>query len=186
MFGKLVFGASILALGLALSSCGGDAGERVFLDKHGLDGKTPAQMVEHIDRLDRQRPLDFRASVTPGALILADGGNSYSYPLADSFYLSFAPYLQKTHPCFNHSLAACQGELPGRTFAVTIVDRNGRTLLDGRLSTARNGFIGVWLPREIEGVITVSGDGLSASAPFATGPDSPTCLTGLKLEQRAG
>ncbi|EIL4350317.1 CueP family metal-binding protein, partial [Salmonella enterica] len=45
----------------------------------------------------------------------------------------------------------------------------------------RNGFIGIWLPRNMEGTLEVSYNGKTASHAIATRDDSQTCLTELPL-----
>ncbi|MCA1782124.1 MAG: CueP family metal-binding protein, partial [Intrasporangiaceae bacterium] len=103
-------------------------------------------------------------------------------PLAeDDFYLSLAPYVDQTHECYYHNLAGCQGELVGEDLDVTITAADGEVLVDETVTTYDNGFVGFWLPRDIEGTIEVSFDGRSVTAPIATGPEDPTCVTTLQL-----
>jgi len=45
------------------------------------------------------------------------------------------------------------------------------------LTTMANGFVGVWLPRNIDGFVSVSYDGKVAQAPISTYAGSNTCLT---------
>ncbi|WP_207233972.1 CueP family metal-binding protein, partial [Salmonella enterica] len=49
------------------------------------------------------------------------------------------------------------------------------------MQSYRNGFIGVWLPRNMEGTLEVSYNGKTASHAIATKDDSQTCLTELPL-----
>lgn len=160
------------------------ATEQTFLAQNGLAGKSTTQMVEYINQLKQDRPLNFSAAITPTQLNLSDGSEGYSFPLKDKFYLSFAPYINQTHPCFNHNLSSCTGELIDTPFKVTIRDQAGKVILDQTLTSYQNGFIGVWLPRNITGTINVTYNGLSAATPFATASDSRTCLTNVKLEQK--
>jgi hypothetical protein len=160
-----------------------DAREQAFLAQHGLADKTAPQIIDYLDKLDKNRPLSFTASVTSAELKLGDGQSTYAYPLGERFYLSIAPYISTTHPCFNHSLASCRAELADKTFEVTVKDAAGKVLREDKPRSYRNGFIGIWLPRNIGGTIEVKYNGLSASASFATKSDSQTCLTTLKLEK---
>ncbi|XBS69782.1 copper-binding periplasmic metallochaperone CueP [Acerihabitans sp. KWT182] len=175
--------ATILASALAAFSHGSYAQDGPFLAKYGLDHKTTPQMVEYINRLKQDRPLTFSASVTSTDLTVSEGGEAHSYPLGDKFYLSFAPYITYTHPCYNHSLSSCTGELKNTTFKVKIIDQKGHVIASKNMTSYQNGFIGVWLPRNISGTVQVTHQGLSASTPFATDDDSQTCLTNLKLEK---
>ena len=152
-----------------------------FLAAHGLAGKTTEQMVEAIDSSTQARPLPYNAGITSTELKLSDGTQQFSYPLGDKFYLSFAPYLTQTHPCFNHSLSGCRGELANTPFDVKLTDKSGKVLMQKKMTSHANGFVGIWLPRDIEGTIEVSYQGKKATAPIATHTSSQTCLTTLPL-----
>ncbi|AAM86945.1 hypothetical protein CQP30_12110 [Yersinia pestis] len=154
-----------------------------FLAQQGLAGKSAEQMVDAIDQSPQTRPLPYSASVTHTELILSDGQQKFVYPLGDRFYLSFAPYINQTHPCFNHSLSGCRGELANTPFEVKITDNSGKVIMHQQVTSYQNGFIGVWLPRNIEGTLEVSYQGLTAVSPFATGAESQTCLTTLQLQK---
>lgn len=154
-----------------------------FLAQHGLSGKTTEQMIEAIDQSKQERPLAYSASVTGTELTLSDGQQQFSFPLGDKFYLSFAPYINQTHPCFNHSLSGCRGELANTPFDVKITDKTGNIILQDKLTSYQNGFIGVWLPRNTEGTIEVSYQGLKATSPFATQVENQTCMTTLQLKK---
>ncbi|AIN15459.1 Uncharacterised protein [Yersinia pseudotuberculosis] len=154
-----------------------------FLAQQGLAGKSAEQMVDAIDQSPQTRPLPYSASVTHAELILSDGQQKFVYPLGDRFYLSFAPYINQTHPCFNHSLSGCRGELTNTPFEVKITDNSGKVIMHQQVTSYQNGFIGVWLPRNIEGTLEVSYQGLTAVSPFATGAESQTCLTTLQLQK---
>ncbi|POT55583.1 hypothetical protein C3432_21305 [Citrobacter amalonaticus] len=172
----------LLFLGLLTSSAAfAAAPESAFLAKHGLAGKSVEQMVETIDQTAQSRPLPFSASVTSTDLKLNDGEQVHTLPLGDKFYLSFAPYQQQTHPCFNHSLSGCQGEMPNTTFNVKVTDNKGDVVMQKALKSYQNGFIGVWLPRNMEGSVEVSYNGKKAIHPIKTMNDSQTCLTELQL-----
>lgn len=74
------------------------------------------------------------------------------------------------------------GELATIDVQVQIVDKtNDKVLLDETRATFDNGFIGFWLPRDIEGNLRVTYDGKTGEAGFATSQDAPTCLTTLQL-----
>ena len=155
-----------------------------LLAEYGLQGRDSVGVIDHLDRLGGQdRPAGLMASVRPGELQLSAGAEQASLPLpADRFYLSVAPYVDHTHDCFYHSLTTCQGELSGEDVDVQIVDTaTGKVLVDETRTTFANGFVGFWLPRDIEGTIEVGYDGLVARADISTGQDAPTCLTTLHL-----
>lgn len=173
----LLFALGLVASGTAFAS----SPETSFLKAHGLAGKSVEQIVDTIDQTPQPRPLPYSASITSTELKLSSEGQTYALPLGDKFYLSFAPYERQTHPCFNHSLSGCQGEMPDTTFNVKVADQKGNVLIQKPLKSYQNGFIGVWLPRNMEGTIEVSYNGKTASRAIATKNDSQTCLTELQL-----
>ncbi|MDR2998102.1 MAG: CueP family metal-binding protein [Microbacterium sp.] len=155
-----------------------------LLAEHDLDGLDARGVVDRLDALPvAERPVDLIASVRPDRVELSDqDGRTASLPLPDdAFYASIAPYAERTHECFFHSLTTCLGELPNAEVRVIVTDADGTVVLDEVRTTNDNGFVGLWLPRGIRGTITVERDGLRASEPFATDADSPTCLTTLQL-----
>lgn len=95
----------------------------------------------------------------------------------DKFYLSFAPYISQTHPCGTHSLTTCQGELVNQEIHAVITDKEGKEIVNSDLTTMANGFVGVWLPRNIDGTVRVSFDGKVAQTQISTYAGSNTCLT---------
>ena len=146
----------------------------------GLDGQ------EIVDKLDRQskdeRDSDLIASVRPNELILATEQGEASLPLPeDKFYLSVAPYLSRTHDCFNHSLTTCTGELSQEDIHVTITDDEGNELVNEDTTTFDNGFIGYWLPADKKGTITIEQDGKTGEVPLDTSDEGGTCVTTLQM-----
>jgi len=99
----------------------------------------------------------------------------------DKFYLSFAPYITQTHPCGTHSLSSCQGELVNQTVNVIITDGKGNVIINSDMTTMENGFVGVWLPRNMNATVEVLYNGLTAQTAFTTFSESNTCLTTLPL-----
>lgn len=153
-----------------------------FLAEHDLTGLGAADIVDRLDRLALEDRGDLVASVRADEVILADGAAEVAVPLpADRFYVAVAPYVDQTHECFFHSPTTCLGELGGEEVHVRVVDDAGEVLADEELTTFANGFVGLWLPRDVEGTIEVTHDGRTGAAPFATTDDGATCLTTLQL-----
>ena len=149
---------------------------------HGLGGLDARSIIEQLEATPiAERPATLMAFVRPGELLLSDSTGQASLPLPDEFYLSVAPYAMKTHECYFHSLTTCLGELRSAAVHVKVVDAAGTVLIDENLHTNDNGFVGMWLPRGVEGTLTIDTDGRSATTPIATGEDDPTCLTTMKL-----
>lgn len=155
-----------------------------LLAQYGLDGMETVEIIDHLDRLGGpERPAEIFASVKPDQLVVSTEQDEVSLAIPeDRFYLSVAPYVDQTHDCFHHSLTTCVGELASTDVQVQIVDAtNDEVLVDETRTTFANGFIGFWLPRDIEGTLRVTLDGRTAETGFATNQDAPTCLTTLQL-----
>ncbi|MDP2775217.1 MAG: CueP family metal-binding protein [Nocardioides sp.] len=188
-----VLAGSMVLLAAVLTGCSDDPKETAtpagpasdtLLAGYGLDGMETVEVIDHLDRLGGDdRPSDLMASVRPSELLVSTGDEEYSLEVPDGrFYLSVAPYVDTTHECFNHSLTTCQGELTETDVDVTITDdTNDEVLVDEVRTTFANGFVGFWLPRDIEGTVSVEYDGKAGEVDFATGEESPTCLTTLQL-----
>lgn len=155
-----------------------------LLAEWDLDGKSTVEIIDHLDRLaPEERPTDLMASVRPGELVVAADSEEVSLEVPeDRFYLSVAPYVDQTHECFYHSLTTCLGELDSTEVQVKVLDEtNGEVLVDETRTTFDNGFLGLWLPRDIEGTLEVSYDDKSATTRFTTDQDALTCLTTMQL-----
>jgi len=156
--------------------------QAAFLEGYGLAGMDVKAIVNKLDSTINEDP-SLSSSINGEQLMLSDGKKSIAMDLPkDVFYLSFAPYENTTHPCAIHGLKSCRGELVNVPVQVKITAENGDVLIDQNLTTMENGFIGVWLPRNMQAELRVSYAGKSASAPISTYTDSDTCLTtALKL-----
>lgn len=189
---------AVVALLLTLTGCSTGADQRSLtqseaagsgdltqvMGEYSLDGMDTVELIDHLDRLDgSDRPTDLMASVRPDVLVLASGDEEQSREMPDDqFYVSFAPYVDQTHECFHHSLTTCQGELSAQDIQVEVRDRtNGAVLVSDTLTTFDNGFIGIWLPRDIEGTIRATYGGKAGEVDFTTDEDAPTCITTLRM-----
>jgi len=173
----VLLAALILSAGIVLGNKLTNQSEAAFLDKYGLSGLSVEEMVSKLDSTTSD-PSGLRASITGESLVLSDGSKEVRFELPkDKFYLSFAPYINQTHPCGFHSLSSCQGELVNQQVHAVIKDSEGNEIVNSDFTTMENGFIGVWLPSDIKATVTVSYNGLVAQAPIATYADSETCLT---------
>lgn len=153
-----------------------------FLAKLGMSGRSATEVIDALDAQTGERQKDVLASVRYDTLVLKDASGESKMKLPDGqFYLSIAPYVNQTHECFYHSLTTCSGELAGQTVDVTIVDSAGKTLVQGPVKTYSNGFVGFWLPRDIQGTITVAYEGRTATSAITTDREAPTCLSTLQL-----
>ncbi len=170
--------ALVLTLGILIIYKISKNAETSILKQNGLTNLTVTEMVDKLDAtLDETGIIN--ASVTGDQLIIkGENGYTITYDLPkDKFYLSFAPYINTTHPCGKHSLITCRGELKEVTFDVTIYDSNDNILFQGSKTSMKNGFVGIWLVKGIEGRILVKYGDLTAESEISTFSDSNTCLT---------
>lgn|SRR5690625_1594838 len=126
---------------------------------------------------------DETASITSEELIVTNSDESETvYPLPnDEFFVSIAPFINETHPCTNHSLTGCQGEMVEEEFDVYIEDTEGNVVLEDTLKTEANGFIDLWLPRDKTYNITINQNGKKVESEFSTFEQDGTCITTMQL-----
>lgn len=155
-----------------------------ILAPYSLENRNVEDVVDALDQMPvDERPEDLIASVRIDQLELStnDGTAAMEMP-EDKTYVSFAPYVDSTHPCTFHSLTTCLGEMRSTPIHIKITESGSkRVLVDERVKTFDNGFYGVWLPRNIDGEIEVTHEGKSGSADFSTKANGATCVTDLKL-----
>lgn len=155
-----------------------------FLNTYDLDDMDAVEIIDHLDRLETaERPADLIASVYPDELVLTDNRQEVVLDLPQNLsYLSIAPYVEQTHDCFYHSLTTCQGELSNATVDVEITDSTtGDVVVDEQATTFDNGFVGFWVPSDIDGTIEISYDGRTGTSDFTTTDEGATCITDLQL-----
>ena len=154
------------------------------LAPYSLEDRNVDDVVDALDQMPvNERPEDLIASVRINQLELSTNeGNAAMDMPEDKTYVSFAPYVDSTHPCTFHSLTTCQGEMRNAPIHIKITESgSNRVLVDDRVKTFDNGFYGVWLPRDLEGKIEVTHEGKTGSADFSTKANGATCVTDLKL-----
>lgn len=176
------------AAALVLAGCSAGTPEPTaldaLLDRHDLAGLSGQEVVDRLEGLETaDRPTDLVASVRAAELVLADESYETTVPLPeDTFYLSVAPFVDETHECFYHSLTTCQGELADEPVSVTVVDAaTGEVLVEEDTTLGANGFVGLWLPRDVDAELRVEHEGRVGTTTVSTGADDPTCLTTLQL-----
>ena len=79
-------------------------------------------------------------------------------------------------------MSSCQGELAEKSFHVTAVDQAGKILFNDTVTTLRNGFFELWLPRKRVVKLRIQGFNRTAQGTITTFADSNTCLTGFRLQ----
>lgn len=138
---------------------------------------------ELIEEYSGDKTTKQSASVTATELIITeDDGEETTYDLPeDEFFVSIAPFINETHPCTNHSLTGCQGELTSESFDVYIEDSEGNVLYQEVKKTGANGFIDLWLPRNDTFIVEITQENKRTEEELSTFDDSPTCITTMQL-----
>ena len=109
-------------------------------------------------------------------------GETVEIPLPeDQLVIAFAPYIGETHPCEIHYMSGCQGELVEKRVKVTATLVDGAVILDKEITTMKNGFLELWLPRNQEITVTLEALGRKAEGTIGTFYDSNTCITTFQL-----
>lgn len=126
---------------------------------------------------------DESASITSTQLIVTDDKEKetvYELP-EDEFFVSIAPFVNETHPCTNHSLTGCQGEMINQDFDIYIEDTEGNIILDETKQSLENGFIDLWLPRDKAFRVKITHEGKEVESEISTFRDDGTCITTMQL-----
>lgn len=122
------------------------------------------------------------ASITSHELIVLDEENETVYDISEEdFFVSIAPYIETTHPCKNHSLTGCQGELVEEEFDLKIEDEDGNVIIDETVTSLENGFIDLWLPRDKTYQVKIEYDGMVTESEISTFEGDNTCITTMQL-----
>lgn len=182
--GIKLFAATLLA-GILLVGCSGET--EVEESSPIIEEQEIQKDTQNIKQLVQQysgRKVEGEtASITSTELIVTDSEkNETRYELPeDEFFVSIAPYENQTHPCENHSLTGCQGEMVNTEFNVFIEDTEGNAVFDDKVTTPENGFIDLWVPRDRNYNITIEHEGKSVESKFSTFEEDGTCITTIQL-----
>ena len=79
-------------------------------------------------------------------------------------------------------MSSCQAELPEEKFYVKAIDQDGNVLVDNTITTLRNGFFELWLPRNRRIALRVQGLNRTAKGLITTFDNSDTCITTFRLQ----
>ncbi len=110
-----------------------------------------------------------------------DGTKTVIAMPTDRMVVSVAPFIMKTHPCREHFPSSCRGELANTPVEVKAVAEDGTVILDEKTSTLPNGFVDLWLPRNLKINVTLKARGLTATQRIGTFDKDKTCITEAKL-----
>ncbi len=71
--------------------------------------------------------------------------------------------------------------MPEKVFYVRATDQNGNVLVSENISTLRNGFFELWLPRNRQIQLSIEGMGRKVMGRIETFDKSKTCITTFQL-----
>src|SRR5690625_1726459 len=125
----------MLLLSVLLVACSNDRAENSVTEEGSTEDIKELVQAYSVGDIE-----DESASITSTALIVTDSEeNEEIYPLPqDEFFVSIAPYIDETHPCTNHSLTGCQGELVEKEFDIFIEDTEGNVVIEDTIKTEEN------------------------------------------------
>ena len=176
---------------LFLAACGNEKErDSQAIDNKGVESETETILKSEskdvkgiVAEYSANKTTDEKASITSTQLIVTDTNeNKITYDLPeDEFFISIAPYVNETHPCKDHSLTGCQGELVQKEIDVFIENEKGEVVVDETLTTLENGFIDLWLPRNEAFIVEMSYDGKNVTGDLTTFEEDGTCITTLQL-----
>ena len=182
----------VVAIVGLLASCGQT--EEPVAERSAAGAPPPGPSASDVDGLSARAALalanrwkDSVPSVTSivdtqrVAFQFADGSTAEVPLPADEMVVAIAPYVKNTHPCAVHVMSGCQGELVGAPLKVRGVTSDGVVVIDEQLTTMANGFVEVWLPRNLELALSIEFDGLQTTGTIRTYADSNTCITTMQL-----
>ena len=162
---------------LVLAACGGEDTNQA---ETNLDTNELKDLVNDytVDNLEPDS-----ASITSHELVVEEDNEELVYELPEEeFFVSIAPFINETHECAVHSLTGCQGELVEEDFDVLITDSSGEVVVDETMTTEKNGFIDLWLPRDETFVVEMTQGSRTTEAKISTFEGDKTCITTMQLK----
>lgn len=172
-----------LAVIVVLYLLGGNSSNDSITKVVAKEHPTNNEVQELIDGYSEREIKDSGASITGQDLIVYHEEGEEKYPLGgELFFISFAPYIDTTHPCEIHSLSGCQGEMVNKDVEVVIETEDGQVIFDETVTTGVNGFIDLWVTRDQTYELKVFYEGKEVSQSFSSFSNSPTCITTLQLQ----
>ena len=122
-------------------------------------------------------------SVTAMELIIEKNGVETKIKLPkDEFFVSIAPYYEKTHECVTHFLTKCLGELKNEVFLVEIKNEKGEMIVSEEITSTARGWIDLWLPRDQTFDVTLTHNGTTKTMAITTFSTSKTCVSDFLLK----
>lgn len=161
-------------------------------EKSKEDYEAVSGMFEGLDALEAMALANklgegknsFTSFVTPESInIEIPGGETFSVPLPeDVMVVAIAPYVETTHECATHYMSGCKGELFNKVVNVVAKRKDSKVIIAEDMMTMSNGFIELWLPRDLEIDLTIVYKEKESRGTITTYSDSNTCITTFQLK----
>ena len=100
----------------------------------------------------------------------------------DGMVVAIAPYVETTHECATHYMSGCKGELFNKVVNVVAKRKDSKVIIAEDMMTMSNGFIELWLPRDLEIDLTIVYKEKESRGTITTYSDSNTCITTFQLK----
>lgn len=169
VFAMLVFG------GIYLNET--FSNEQNLMEKYNLADKNIYELVYALENNEFDRSL-ISSSIENDKVKITIEEELFEYNLPnDEMYISIAPYIETTHDCFSHSLTGCQGELINQEIQIVILDELGLIISDELYFSGKDGFIGIWLPKDEIYEFKIYYQALETSMQISTRNELKTCYT---------
>jgi len=144
-------------------------------------GDTPKEIISTLGK-QHGLELDYSVGILDDAVTFVNEDESYILSLLnEDFYIAVAPYHTNTHPWFYHNATGCSAELKDKEFKVRVITKEGEVIVDEYITSLKNGFFEMWLPRDIEATMIIEYNGLSNISEISTYSGDATCVTTTKL-----
>src|SRR5699024_2531301 len=172
--------AIILFIALFLAACNGNSKDEEIESKQ----MEPQELKELVNDYSVGNITDETASITSTELIITDSDEKervHKLP-EEEFFVSIAPFINETHPCTNHSLTGCQGELVNQDFDFYIEDMDGNVVIYETINSEANGFVDLWLPRDQTYRVNISHEDKQVTSEISTFEQDGTCITTMQLK----
>lgn len=172
--------AIILFIAVFLAACNGNS-KHEEIESRQME---PQELKELVNDYSVGNITDETASITSTELIITDSDEKetvHELP-EEEFFVSIAPFINETHPCTNHSLTGCQGELVNQDFDFYIEDMDGNVVIDETINSEANGFVDLWLPRDQTYRVNISHEDKQVTSEISTFEQDGTCITTMQLK----
>lgn len=174
--------SAIFFLGIVVLGCSNSSNpdnDNLFNSLTGLDVKASLALANEW----KYTAPDISSYINSDELVIEfPDGRKVAKPITgDSMLVAFAPYINNTHSCSIHYPSSCQGELTNNVMAVTVSYDSGEIILSSNVTTQKNGFFELWLPRDKTLRVKVVYQSKTSEEVIRTFKGNNTCITTMRL-----